>query len=71
MESEAELDFIGEYVEHVAKTVAASMREQPTVTSREQAIGRFQVANDVIWPPEIYHRVQAVLDKLAANAEKG
>jgi hypothetical protein len=59
MESEAELDFIGEYVDHVAKTVTTLMREQPTVTSREQAIGRFQVANDVIWSPEIYHRVQA------------
>jgi hypothetical protein len=61
---ETDHDIIGEYVEHAAKTVAALTREQPMLVSREQAIGRFQIENDVIWSPEIYHRVTAVLDRL-------
>jgi hypothetical protein len=66
LEREVELDFAGEYVEHAAETVAAWLKDGP-VSSREQALGRFQAANDVIWSPEIYHRVQAALDKLAPN----
>ena len=64
LEREVEIDFAGEYAERAAHTVAAWLRDDP-LGSREQAIGRFQAANEVIWSPEIYHRVQAVLDKLA------
>ena len=66
LEREVGLDVANEYVERAAETVATWLREE-AVPSREQAIGRFQVANDVIWSPEIYHRVQAVLDKLARS----
>ncbi len=59
----AELDFAEAYVERAAVTIATWLRQQ-SVSSREQGIGRFQVANDVIWSAEIYHRVQAALEKL-------
>ena len=66
LESEVELDVANEYIQHAAEMVATWLREEP-VPSREQAIGRFQVENDVIWSPEVYHRVQAALDKLARS----
>jgi hypothetical protein len=70
LEREYELDVTGEYVEHAAETVAKWLREEP-VASREQTMGRYQVVNDVIWSPEIYHRVRAILDKLVSGRENG
>ena len=64
IEREVELDFAGMYVERAAQTVAAWLNEQP-LASREQGLGRFQREDGVIWSPEIYHRVQAALDKLS------
>jgi len=59
-QTERDLEF--DYVENTATTLANWLSEEPSI-SRGQAMGRFQVANDVIWSPEIYHRIQAALDK--------
>ena len=64
MEREVELDFAGMYVERAAQTVARWLTERP-FASRERGLGQFQMDNGVIWSSEIYHRVQAALDKLA------
>ncbi len=59
----AEFDLVEVYVERTAQMIAQWLREQPAA-SHEEGLGRFQIAEDVIWSAEIYHRVQAALDKL-------
>lgn len=59
-QTEGDLEF--DYVETAATTLANWLSEEPAI-SRQEVMGRFQVANDVIWSPEIYHRINAALNK--------
>src|SRR6516162_3619608 len=60
-----QLDLVEHYVHRAAQTIADWLRDQPFV-SRDRGIGRYQIADDTIWSPDIYHRVQAALDRLCA-----
>lgn len=69
LERGVQLDLVEHYVHRAAQTIADWLRDQPFV-SRDRGIGRYQIADDTIWSPEIYHRVQAALDRLGAVGAK-
>ena len=69
LERGVQLDLVEHYVHRAAQTIAGWLRDQP-LASRDRGIGRYQIADDTIWSPEIYHRVQAALDRLGAVGAK-
>ena len=69
LERGVQLDLVEHYVHRAAQTIAGWLRDQP-LASRDRGIGRYQIADDTIWSAEIYHRVQAALDRLDAVGAK-
>jgi hypothetical protein len=60
-QAEREIEF--DYVVTAAATIADWLSEEPAA-SRAEIMSRFQIVEDVIWSPEIYHRISAALDRL-------
>ena len=64
MLEQGEPDIEFDYVVTAATTIADWLSEEPA-TSRAEIMSRFQIVEDVIWSAEIYHRVNAALDRLS------